>query len=129
MSANFHIITNNPLVAEKYPALARLEAVGVGGIFVAARDEIHLGAVMINHPLSGSIKPNESPYKSLVLSTRRGAVDFDSLRLIEGAMATLEKMPVRCREFPPQVLEDFQVIDLDLLDSAVKALPAGYHKG
>ena len=127
MSANFHIITNNPLVSGKYPALALLLDCGVEGIFLAARDEIHLGGVAINHPLSGSVKPNESPYKSLVLSLRRGPLDEYSLTVIESALEVLRKMPVRGIKFHPRVLEDFMVIDLDLLDSAIGALPAQYH--
>ena len=127
MSANFHILTNNPQVAEKYPALCELLSCGVEGIFLAARDEIHLGAVAINHPLSGSVKPNESPYKSLVLSLRRGPLDESSLTVIESAIEVLRKMPVRNIDFHPRVLDDFQVIDLDLLDSAIVALPAQYH--
>ena len=127
MSANIRIITNNPLAAEKYPTFATLLDTGVAGIFQVARDDIHLGAVIINHPLSGSIKPNESPYKSLLLSLDRGAVDFKSLELIEGAVYVLGKMPVRERVLPLQALKDFGVIDLDLLHSAIKALPAQYH--
>ena len=128
MGANFHILTNNPLVAEKYPELSLRLDCGVEGICLAGRDEIHLGAVAINHPLSGSVKPNESPYKSLVLSLRRGPLDTDSLTVIESAIEVLRKMPVRNIGFHPRVLEDFQVIDLDLLDSAIVALPAQYHK-
>jgi len=111
----------------KYIHFAQLSDCAVEEIFKLARDEIHLGAVLINHPLSGSVKPNESPYKSLVLSTRRGAVDFVSLQLIEGALEVLRKMPVRDRVLPAQAIEDFAVIDLDLLDSAITALPAEYH--
>ena len=127
MGANFHILTNNPLVCQKYPELTLKLECGVEGVFLAGRDEIHLGAVAINHPLSGSIKPNESPYKSLVLSTRRGPLDEYSLTVIESAIDVLRKMPVRDIDFPAAVLEDFQVIDLDLLDSAIVALPAQYH--
>ena len=124
---NVRIITNNPLAANKYGDIAELSDANVEGIFILARDAIHAGAIIINHPLSGSVKPNESPYKSLVLSTRVGSLDMDSLKLIEGAQEVLRKMPLRNRNYPPQVHEDFQVIDLDLLDSAMGALPAGYH--
>ena len=127
MGANVHIITNNPLVAKKHGHCTSLLESDVAGIFKAARDKIHLGAVLINHPLAGSIKPNESPYKSLLLSLGRGVVDFQSLELIEGAVYVLNKMPARSRVLSAQVLDDFQVIDLDLLDSAMKALPAQYH--
>lgn len=127
MSANFQILTNNPLAAEKYPGVCRFCSTNVEGIFIAARDVIHQGARLINHPLSGSIKPNESPFKSLVLSLGNGVLDLESVQLIEGAEAVLKKLPVKNRAYSPQVMEDFQVIDLDLLDSAIKALPSPYH--
>ena len=125
--ANCYIVSNNPLADEKYKELVKAEKTDVMGIFIKARDAIHLGAVLINHPLSGSVKPNESPYKSLVLSTRRGPVDEKSLQLIEGAVAVLKKLGIKQREYPQYVLDDFQVIDLDLLNSAMQALPAEYH--
>lgn len=128
LSANFKIITNNPKVKEKY-SLVSVEPPGRGveGVFLAVRNEIHLGANLISHPLSGSVKPNESPYKSIVLSNARGALDTYSLQLIEGAIEVLAKLPVRELNFPPGVMEDFQAIDLDLTDSAIFALPAQYH--
>jgi hypothetical protein len=127
VDANVNIITNNPMAHMKYTRFTQLHNCAVEDIFKIARDEIHQGAVLINHPLSGSVKPNESPYKSLVLSVKRGALDVVSLQLIEGALEVLKKMPVRHRALPSQVTEDFQVIDLDLLDSAITALPAEYH--
>ncbi|MDR2908499.1 MAG: GrdX family protein [Oscillospiraceae bacterium] len=125
--ANFCIITNNPMVMEKYPCVTTLLDTSVEGVFRAARDEIHLGAALVNHPLSGSVKPNESPYKSLVLAGGGGPVDFASLRLIEGAKEVLDKLPPKNRRYSKETLEDFMVIDLDLLNSAVSALPARYH--
>ena len=124
---NVKIITNNPMAQGKYEHFTQFHSCTVEDIFKLARDEIHLGAVIINHPLSGSVKPNESPYKSLVLSTKRGELDVKSLQLIEGALEVLRKMPPRNRVLPAQAIEDFQVIDLDLLDSAITALPAEYH--
>ena len=126
-SATIKIITNNPLVFDKYKNITFLQSCSVEDIFTLARDEIHLGAKLIIHPLSGSIKPNESPYKSLVLSNERDSLDTESLLLIESAIATLRKLPKRSRELPKRALDDFQVIDLDLLDSAITALPQNYY--
>lgn len=126
--ANFYILTNNPLVSDKYPELTAFEDAQVAGIFLKARDAVHKGAVLINHPLSGSVKPNESPYKSLVLSHSKADLDVDSLQVIEASKAVLDKLPVKERKYSRQVLDDFMVIDLDLLDSAILALPVEYHK-
>ena len=126
--ANFCILTNNPLAAEKYPGTAVfMESASVEGIFISARDKIHIGAKIINHPLAGSVKPNESPFKSLVLSLDLGPADMDSLALIEGALAVLKKLPQKNRRYGQRVLDDFMTIDMDLLDSAIKALPPQYH--
>lgn len=125
--ANFIVITNNPLADEKYSSICQYNKCSVANIFTAVRDAVHAGAVLISHPLAGSLKPNENPYKTVVLSKTKGQVDPYSLSLIEGAVAVLNKMPVKNRSYSPQVLEDFMVIDLDLLNSAILALPAEYH--
>ncbi len=126
--ANFHILTNNPAVAAAYGAIAQPLTGGVAAVFIAARDAVHLGAELISHPLAGSLKPNENPYKSIVLSAQKGALNAKSLALIEDAIAVLKKLPAKARSYPPPVLEDFSVIDLDLVHSAMQALPAQYHQ-
>ncbi|KRL67317.1 GrdX family protein [Companilactobacillus versmoldensis] len=127
--SNFYILTNNPMVQEKYPKITELDDnFSVGDIFAGGRNAIHLGAHLINHPLAGSIKPNQSPYKSLVLSDDKGELDLFSLKLIEGAIQVLRKFPSRSRPYDESILEDFQVVDLDLLDSAIDSLPYEYHE-
>ena len=127
--ANFKIISNNPLVSAKYPELTFFNDTSVECIFICCRDLIHKGAVLINHPLSGSVKPNVSPYKSIVISNEKPQLDFFSLQLIESALETLKKLGVRKNDnYPENVIEDFQVIDLDLLDSAMKALPPEFNQ-
>jgi len=124
MSTQCYILTNNPLVSAKYPQMAKHIGHGVGAVLQAARDEIHLGAILINHPLSGSIGIGETPCKSLLLRGRRGALDMASLKLIESALEAFRQAPPGSRELPPDIARDFQVIDLDLLDCAVKTLSA-----
>ena len=124
---NISLISNNPQVLAKYPRHTKVVEGGVADVHNAARNQIHQGAVLINHPLAGSIKPNQSPYRSLVVSTDSGVVDFDSLSLIENALITLRKLPVLNYIHSEEVLADFQLIDLDLLEAAVKSLPAKYY--
>ncbi len=93
-----------------------------------ARDLVHQGHLLISHPLAGSVKPNETPYKSIVLSRRpRGPVDYESLSVIEGSLRTAGRMlgenPLP--DYPEQVLADFQLIDRSLLEHALQSLP-GY---
>ena len=117
------IITNNPLVRAKYPELTVFSEVGAEGVLVEVRDLVHLGAVVLSHPLSGSILPGVSPYKSIIITdcdgNSPGGVDFESVSLIEKALELLKKPPDGFLGFDGKVLEDFQVIDLDLMDCAI----------
>ena len=70
MERDYLILTNNPLVVrclDKWYAIA-YEDVGYRDILVKARDLVYLGHTLYTHPLSGSVKPNETPYKSVVVS-------------------------------------------------------------
>ena len=125
--ANFIIITNNPLVVEKYPTVSQFFECTLAEIFVKGRDEIHAGARLINHPLYGSVKPNETPYRTLILSKRKADMDMFSLQLIEGAFDVLRKMPRKNIPYTERMLSDYQVIDLDIIDSAMRVLPPDYH--
>lgn len=95
-------------------------------VFRRARDMVHRGHLLISHPLVGSVKPNETPYKSIVLSRRSGGeVDFQSLSIMEASLRTAERM-LRDRPLPKcseRVLQDFQFIDRDLLETALASLP------
>ena len=126
--ANFKIITNNPMVSAEYPNKAEFHESSVEDIFILCRSAVHKGAILINHPLSGSIQPNMSPYKSIVLSDTKPQVDFMSIRLIEDAIAVFKNSYQKKNIiYSKSDLEDFQLIDLDLLNSAMIALPFDFH--
>ncbi|MGL6131078.1 MAG: GrdX family protein, partial [Fusobacteriaceae bacterium] len=68
------IVTNNPKVNKELKNL-KFEGnfdidieIGYIDILYKVRNLIHLGHTLLTHPLSGSIKPSETPYKSVVLS-------------------------------------------------------------
>jgi len=113
----YKIITNNPAVDAKFPGQSCFIEGSVAGIFKSVRDLVHKGANIISHPLSGSIKPNESPYKSVAVTTATGPLDMKSLKLIEDAIAILGRLPNRGRNYDESVLEDFRIIDLDLISN------------
>ncbi len=90
------------------------------------RDLVHQGHQLISHPLVSSVKPNETPYKSVVLTKQRSAqIDFRSLSIIEASLHTAERMlrerPLQ--KYPERILQDFQFIDRDLLESALSSIP------
>jgi len=101
-----------------YPNMSRICSGSVYDVFAAVRDAVHMGAKIVSHPLSSSIKPNESPYKSVVISADTGLLDYKSLEIIEGAISVLKRLGGKNRDYSESVLEDFRIIDLESVVSA-----------
>ena len=115
------IITNNPMVEQaltgREGCTVRYAQTSYRDILCLARDEVHQGRRLLTHPLSGSVKPGETPYKSIAVSLQKGALDLDSLSLIEQSIQTCDKFPIRDKSKVPALQEDFQTIDLTLISS------------
>lgn len=131
--ARMCIVSNNPLVAERLSPKWEVDyrKVGYTELLEWVRDFIQEGAVLLSHPLAGSVKPGETPYRSvLVQMPAVGAaegrilphVDPQSLQLIESAIQTARKFPQRTDEFRPESIEDFQLVDLTLIQSALDSV-------
>ncbi len=121
------IVTNNKLVYEKYKDVHNVEYYGdytYMDILKYIRDKVHAGHKLITHPLSGSIKPNETPYKSVVISKKKEYLDYDSLKLIEESIATANKFISNkpTPTWPEKVLDDFRVVDLSLIENAINRI-------
>jgi len=115
------IITNNPLTRDFISKQNDCELcympVTYREVLLFARDAVHEGRRLLTHPLSGSIKPGETPYKSLALSKEAGNLDVDSLELIENCILTCDKFPLKHQGLSQKCLMDFQVVDLTLIQS------------
>jgi len=114
------LVTNNPLVQARYQNAYSVKMLDTDlqGVLTVVRDLTHKGHCLLTHPLSGSIKPNDSPYKSVLMSDTRGDADTQSISIIEECILTMQKFPVKI--IHEQNLYDLQMIDLTLIDSALK---------
>ena len=118
---NFKIVTNNPLVKTKLGEEYHVEYSDVSyeDIIKKVRDDIYVGYQLLSHPLSGSVKPNETPYKSIMLAREETTLDLQSVEIIENVLQTIPKFTFRSDKYKPEVYEDFQLIDFTLIDSAI----------
>lgn len=121
------ILTNNLKVAEDFTERNRMEYLDGEtylNVLCQARDFIHKNHTLLTHPLSGSIKPNETPFKSVALSAEAEEFDMQSLEIIENAIATTEKLLKDCkvREWPQKILDDFKLIDYNLIKSGIESI-------
>ena len=119
--SKYMVITNNPLVRSRlddtheviYLELSYEELLKV------VRDRIYEGHRLLTHPLSGSVKPKETPYKSVLISERQEKVDGESVRLIENAILVCPKFQDKSKYYKEEVYKDFQLVDWTLLESGL----------
>ena len=114
------LITNNPLVDEEYRGRFTVEfhETSALGILVSTRDRIHSGHRLLTHPLSGSLKPNETPYKSVLVSEICAGADPKSVHIIEECILVAQKFTTK--EVSEHHLQDLRIIDLSLIRPALE---------
>ena len=86
------------------------------------RDCIHIGHKLLTHPLMSSIKPNETPYRTICISIEiLSKVDLQSLSIIEECIMTTQKFlnDFKTPQWNEKILLDFQLIDYDIIDHAI----------
>lgn len=121
------IITNNPKV-ESDSGISCSKVLLNGSykdVLISVRDKIHRGHKLLSHPLSGSVKPGESPYKSILLSKKSSDLDLESLEIIENTIMICNSF---VRDFMKQgynnqedLRADFSEIDHSLISSAFES--------
>ncbi len=126
LTKNMQIITNNVSICDLFNKNINVTYVDGGylDVLYEVRDRIHTGSILISHPLMGSIKPNETPYRSIVLENRTGPLDYQSLSIIESSIENCKKL-LKDRTTPDwtdKVLADFRFLDMKLLESALASL-------
>jgi len=125
---NAKIITNNRKCAESYCDTSDIDVEyddnwTYEDVLLRARKMIHEGSQLLTHPMAGSLKPNQTPYRSVLLKSSNCKDDeyWQSLKLIESSLASYAKF-INNRELPtwPQdIREDFMTIDLSHIESAL----------
>ena len=124
------LITNNILAAdycrEKMECRFRPDA-GYIEILCEVRDYIHQGHMLLSHPMAGSLKPNQTPYKSIVLEGLPASREevAESVMLIESSIEAANKF-FRGRglpDWPEKIKKDFQTVDLSFLTHFADRLP------
>ena len=110
-------LSNNPMVINKnYPCIEGIEGDPLH-VFRIIENEILKGCKLITHPLTGSIRPDISPYKTVIISNSIGNFDYEGLRIIENAIEYTENLYRNSPrpKWDKASLKDFQFVDYDLI--------------
>jgi hypothetical protein len=124
----YQIVTNNPMVADVFGERCRVVFLEQGSdrdVIETVRDLVHQHYRVLTAPLAGSVKPWETPYRSVMVSTSKGsAIDETSLELVEFALMVIRQSKERLETTKPSIDSDFQTIDLSLIESAFPSVEA-----
>jgi hypothetical protein len=113
------IVSNNPMVEAAFGDSCVFIDGRALDVLIYVRDMLHKGHKLLSHPLAGSVKPYESPIRSVCVSKDKGAYDMQSILLMENAIDRYKTLSQR--NFIENHNEDFQLIDLSLIQSAVES--------
>ncbi len=124
------LVSNNPKILNldtKYSCLKKIDYIDTLDILKVlekVRDSIHLGHKLLSHPLSGSVKPGETPYKSILITYDESDLDMQSLLLIEDSIGMAKKFIGKHNDYKwnsQSILNDFSTIDYGLINSALQS--------
>ena len=124
MYIKYRCISNNPLFKEKDFPFLEFHDTDVLSLFKLVRNEIERGSKLLSHPLTGSIRPDITPYKTILLSQQTEKPDYMSVLLIEKAIRYTEDL-YKLRDVPlfmrwgENAKADFQLIDYSIIRQAL----------
>jgi len=107
------VVTNNSLVLEKKDKNVEILFFDCTylELLIKVRDMVFLGQKLLSHPLSGSVKPNETPFKTVLLDSCVSTLNYDDVLMIENSIITCKKFPIKYPELPQKVADDFRLVD------------------
>ncbi len=119
------IISNNVDIEDLVPSafsLFLLPDAPAKDVLTAARDRVHLGAKLLAHPMAGRLRPNETPYRTVVLEDAEGPLDLPSFEIIEYCLAEEEKYGKSRKKYDGLMLPDLRFINCEILKSILEEL-------
>lgn len=116
------IVTNNDRVADKYKDMMKVEMVdSYEEVLIKARDMVYDRHRLLTHPQAGSLKPNQTPYRSIIVYPSDNSSNMDDVMMIEKVIETFNKFR-EIKETPKyeeKIANDYKTIDLSMIDNVM----------
>lgn len=116
------IVTNNDRVADKYKDMMNVEMLdSYEEVLIKARDMVYDRHRLLTHPQAGSLKPNQTPYRSIIVYPSDNSSNMDDVMMIEKAIETFNKFR-EIKETPKyeeKIANDYKTIDLSMIDNVM----------
>ena len=125
----YRIVTNNRLCRDKYGSQVEMDYLENGSyldVLLKVKDYIQKGWCLETHPMTGSLKPNQTPYKSVMISNRPvDRVDFYNQEItMENSVSICQKFQAirQTPDWPEHLREDYREVDLSLIEGALQKI-------
>ena len=82
------------------------------------------GGTVKNHPQASSLKPNQTPYRTILLYSETGKSDAGDIRLIEEAIEAFNKWTAikKVPKYDEKIAYDYKTIDLSMIENVIPKL-------
>ena len=117
------LITNNDRVYEKYKNdLEVILLKTYEEVLLKTRDLVYDRHVLLTHPQASSLKPNQTPYRSVVVYPKGEEDNMKDIMLIEECIETFRQWQDIAKtpdSYENKVANDFKTIDLSVIDNII----------
>lgn len=124
------LVTNNDRAVKKWGNSVKQVFMldSCGEVLKKTRDLIHTGHKLLTHPQASSLKPNQTPYRTILLygeadSAQRGT-NSEDVCLIEKAIEAFEKWNAikKIPVYEEAIANDYKTIDLSMIENVIPRL-------
>ena len=117
------MITNNDRVYEKYREKMRVILLKTyEEVLIRSRDMVYDRHILLTHPQASSLKPNQTPYRSVVVYPQGTEDNMKDIMLIEKCIETFgqwQNIAKTPEDYDEKVADDFKTIDLSVVDNII----------
>lgn len=120
------LVTNNDRAAKKYAEVVQEVCMmdSYKEVLEKVRDLIHTHHKLLTHPQASSLKPNQTPYRSILLYSKGEQDNVSDILLIEEAIGTYEKWAEikKTPKYNEKIAYDYKTIDLSMIENVIPKL-------
>jgi len=120
------LITNNDRVFEKYKDEIKVILLNTyEEVLIKVRDMVYDRHLLLTHPQASSLKPNQTPYRSVVVYPKGNEDNMKDILLIEKCIQVYyewQEIAPSPEKYADKVANDFKTIDLSVVDNIIPRL-------
>jgi len=129
MTKKLLLVTNNVKALEVYGFREEIDVDYLKkgrylDVLIRVRNLVHKGWHLMSHPQASNLKPNQCPYKTVLLSLDRAVQSFaQDVEMVENSIDAYHKFTsgMMPPNWPDKALRDFRTIDLSVVESATRS--------